>query len=506
MVLAIPTLRYFLIVSFLSLGLILKGQGKVEADFAESDFLLRLTVSQETGSRIRLILEPVIANSFKLDTAKQFVIGWKEDVFKTALLRMHKDVWKNYKNDSLPDAFKLLDSQLQRSYSYFYLAFQEKKFEELSTVGYGLTSEDRQLYKDYLQALVDLQDTIRFTKKAVRQPEIDSSVSSSAKSTGRKRINQKLKGIQDSIQLSNQLLREINQKIGGSTITKLLPENTRIPSIPQVDKFTEKLISSPKDSLSKNINKLEFREAVLKSYLGRLDNRRQNLLYLIGDANVVSSFKNANANQVNAGFGLLAVKPGYSEFFGVITVAQAQEDSTSEYGPSVLVPGVRRFSLLTSFRQYSLFRYNRSAFLRRIGIGGDVNITPYRWVNDSVSVKAIPFAVNLLLPYYFVHQSKPGEDYAISFDIGMSVRYIGGDLSKKDIKQFLGEGGRRWYVGPIAGINIKYNALRAQFHAPLFFVKDKNRIPGLTNGQVFASIGILANLTGDLGKVFKVKN
>jgi hypothetical protein len=58
-------------------------------------------------------------------------------------------------------------------------------------------------------------------------------------------------------------------------------------------------------------------------------------------------------------------------------------------------------------------------------------------------------------------------------------------------------------VGPILGLNIKYNALRAQFHAPMFFSKDQNRVKGLTNGQVFASIGILANLSGDIGKVIR---
>ena len=480
MVLVIPTLRCFLIVSFLSLGLILKGQGKVEADFAESNFLLRLTVSQETGSRIRLILEPVIADSFKLDTTKQFVIGWKEDVFKTALLRMHKDVWKRYKPDSLPDAFKLLDSQLQRSYSYFYLAFQEKKFEELTKIGYGLSAYDQQLYTDYLQKLADIQDTIQLLKKISRF---------------------KLQ------RTSGNTVNPVAPKMNNNSLVGF--DQSKIPMLDKRLPALYNLLSYDTTRIKTDLSTLGLIEPLIRKTLRRIDSRRENLIHLIGDANVVSSFKSVGSTQVNAGFGLYAVRPGFSEFLGVITLAQGVEDTTREYGPSVLVPGVRRFSLMTSFRKYSIARYSSSLFFRRIGFGWDVNITPYRWINDSTpnkSVKAIPFAMNILLPYTWVYQSKPGEDYSISTDIGMSVRYIGGDLSRDQIDQFLRNGGRRWYVGPIAGINIKYNALRAQFHAPLFFVKDEKRVPGLTNGQVFASIGILANLTGDLGKVFKAKN
>jgi hypothetical protein len=113
-----------------------------------------------------------------------------------------------------------------------------------------------------------------------------------------------------------------------------------------------------------------------------------------------------------------------------------------------------------------------------------------------------------MLPYTWVHQSKEGQDYAISTDIGLSMRSIAGAATNEDVMRFLNVNSLprlRTYLGPVIGLNIKYNALRVQFHAPLLISSNENRIQGLTNGQVYASIGIIANLTNDLSKIIKPK-
>jgi hypothetical protein len=260
--------------------------------------------------------------------------------------------------------------------------------------------------------------------------------------------------------------------------------------------------------IDNDLNDLLLKETLFKHELNRIDNQRHFNVHLIGDANVVSSFRdNSKSSNINAGFGLIANKAGFTEFIGVITVAQAYEDTTSDYGSSILVPGVRRFSLLTRYRTYSMFKYHKHDFISRIGFAVDVNVTPYKWIKDSQqSIKVIPIAINLMFPYTWVHQSKEGQDYAISTDIGLSLRSIAGAASNEQVKSYLGVNSLpsfRTYVGPVIGLNIKYNALRVQFHAPILISSNENRIQGLTNGQVYASIGIIANLTNDLSKVIK---
>lgn len=226
---------------------------------------------------------------------------------------------------------------------------------------------------------------------------------------------------------------------------------------------------------------------------------------LVGSANVVSSFKIAQQSQINGGFGVIVSKPNHIEFIGAFTISQANDtivsigQSSEGFGTSILIPGVRRFSLLTSYRQCQIFPTSYSNFFSKIGIAYNVNITPYNWAirkvdnsSDSITAKLIPVAMDLMFPFNWVKIYKADQDISISTDIGLTGRYIMGNIGTEKIKQFLGKP-NIIYGGLIAGINIKYNGLRFQYHAPLLF---GSHVDGLTGGQAYASMTFIATILG----------
>lgn len=268
------------------------------------------------------------------------------------------------------------------------------------------------------------------------------------------------------------------------------------------------------DSLEKNVlmNGLLAEIRILKSEIQAITERRKFKASLIGNANVVSSFRNADPTQINAGFGIRGHKPNHSEFIGIITVAQVNDTITGstiqDFGTSLLVPGVRRFSLLTSYRLTRISPLTGRWFWKTLGFAMNVNVTPYNWAirkadnsADSITGKAVPTAVDVMLPINWLNIYEEGKDVLISTDIGLSLRHVAGNLNGEKRKSFLGTS-RQTYAGLILGLNIRYNGLRAQFHAPILF---GSRVDGLTGGQVFASIGIISNIIGDESAIFKKK-
>jgi hypothetical protein len=287
-----------------------------------------------------------------------------------------------------------------------------------------------------------------------------------------------------------------------------LNHNIRKKNITEPNKLSEKLkkkieeIFKDSQTFSNSLFTLKSSRIKLKEEIKSIDRKREDVINLIGEANFVSSFRNSTSTQANAGFGLLASKPGVEEFYGVITVAESIDSISFNYGQTLLIPGISKFSLMTKWRNFSLFPYHSRRFFRSIGLGLDVNVSPYKWVNDTINTKVVPCALNVLLPYTFVQINNSRENISISTDMGMTLRYIGGDIKDSEMITLLNNNSKKFHFGFIAGIDIKYNALRAQFHVPIFKEKEKP-IEGFSNGQVFASIGILSNLSSDISKVFK---
>jgi len=245
---------------------------------------------------------------------------------------------------------------------------------------------------------------------------------------------------------------------------------------------------------------------VFNRRLRALDSCRESHVSFIGAANTISSVKSIGGTQLNAGFGVEASRPSVYDFLAVITVAQTNDTIFQNgFSASMLVPGVRKFSLLTSYRQDRIFRYSYSALLNKIGFTLNVNVTPYNWqikkttgtVTDTVFAHAIPAAVDVLFPVNWYTSYRHSNNISIATDLGLSFRYVFGDLNDDSRKLFLNNK-TPMYAGLYLGFYLRYNNFRAQFSGPVFFGPA---VPGLTNGQVYASIGFVTSFVDDLSKI-----
>ncbi|WP_439504317.1 hypothetical protein [Sediminibacterium sp.] len=275
--------------------------------------------------------------------------------------------------------------------------------------------------------------------------------------------------------------------------------------------FQEKQHILKKSGITKWEDRIKAK--VLKEEINVLSRKRKYEVSFIGNANVVTSFKVANQSQLGGGFGLMAYKPNRAEFIGVFTVSQANDTITSngttnnDFAQSVLIPGVRRFSLFTTFRLNSLWPLAYNNITNKIGFIWNVNVTPYNWLiknssnQDSIQAKALPISMDFMFPVHWVSIYEPGKDILISSDFGFTARYIAGDINTEKRAAFLGNN-KAFYAGLIAGLSIKYNGFRFQFHAPIIFGKQ---VPGLTNGQAYASISIITKIFNDVGNVLDKK-
>lgn len=434
------------------------AQSLVSQEYAHNEVILRLEVHQENAEsdRLKLILKPIESGTYTLTEQTGFVIGWNETTFNTKAKALLRAVWPEKLLDTADvSEYKTIDTLFNQAYKQLRAKYDLKLLEMLNERDYGLSDYEIIKYNSYKPKLEELQDSVGLYRSAIR----------------------------------NVRWRKIDS-LGLTTLE---------------GNAYHQLMGMKKKELKKRAKSLIVEERLMRNTMRNIDHHRQFHMYLIGDANVVSSFQNATGNQLNAGFGILAKKTGYSEFIGIITLAQGAEDSTTNYGQSILIPGVRRFSLMTSFRSQSMFRYSRWHYARRLGIQLDINITPYRWIKDSLSVKVVPFAANVMFPYTWVYKIKDDKEFAISTDLGLAFRAIGGDVRTADLPVYIGTE-QRFFFGPVGGITIKYHSLRAQFHAPLFnWLPNPNRtqIQGLTNGQVYATIGIIASISEDFGKVLR---
>lgn len=300
--------------------------------------------------------------------------------------------------------------------------------------------------------------------------------------------------------------------------------------VKKLDEKKNKIDSEKKDSiqlLAKLIDSIKILvtdQRKLKSSISeselklvQLDRLRKHEVAFIGSANVVTSFKVANQSQIGGGFGVIAYRPTKDEFIGLFSVSQANDTistitgiNNSDFAQAVLIPGVRRFSLFTQFRIYNLCPYSYSTFFKKIGFVWNVNVTPYNWavryannnVNDSFRTRAIPVSMDFMFPFHWINIYEPNKDISFSTDLGVSFRYIAGDVSESARKLMLNNGAA-FYGGVIGGLSIKYNGFRFQFHAPLIFGK---RVDGLTGGQAYASISLITKIFNDVNSVLPKKN
>jgi len=238
----------------------------------------------------------------------------------------------------------------------------------------------------------------------------------------------------------------------------------------------------------------------------------------IGNANAVTSFKIANQSQLGASIGVLAAKPGSVEFMGLLTISQSNDTISTimghtnfDFGQSILIPGVRRFSLLTTYRSMQMFPNSYNNFCSKIGFMWNTNITPYNWQKSAITIgtnttniinaKVVPISMDFMFPFHWVQIYKPGKEIFIATDIGLTARYIAGDVNAATLKEFLGID-KHFYAGITGGFSMRYNGLRLQFHIPIIFGE---RVEGLTHGQPVGSISFVASIFEDVANLLKGK-
>ncbi len=308
---------------------------------------------------------------------------------------------------------------------------------------------------------------------------------------------------------------EFNTKFEKNCFSKSL-EYAKIKSIHKtyLDEFFEKNKEPDQKFVdtSEVYELLRFERKLIKRDIKSLYAKRKPIVSFIGNANVVASYKLAEQTQINAGFGIEVMVPAKSDFIGILTVAQSNDTIVSseinDFGQSILVPGVRRFSLLTSYRNYSMFPRSGSRLFKKLGIAFNANVTPYRWslkkadgTPDSLTTRVVPVAADLIIPFTWVSIYEDDKDVAISTDFGLSFRYIGGNVTTEQLTTFIHRSSR-FYAGVVFGLNIKYNGLRAQFHGPIFW---GDQVDGLTRGQVYASIGFVSSILSNEKGILKKK-
>jgi hypothetical protein len=200
------------------------------------------------------------------------------------------------------------------------------------------------------------------------------------------------------------------------------------------------------------------------------------------------------------------------DFDADITFSQNEDivtgNNRSQFGTTILVPGIRKFSLLTNYKVYNIFRAASTHFWKSIGASISFNATQISWkwngpdslqINGNNAVRAVPFAANALLNYNWMFAKKGRtnllENTIISTDIGIATRWIFGDVGQSDLllNKFLGST-KIFYAGALLGLNIKVQRITIFYNGIVIPNWYFGYIPGLTGGQVVSSLGFRADV------------
>jgi hypothetical protein len=257
-----------------------------------------------------------------------------------------------------------------------------------------------------------------------------------------------------------------------------------------------------------------YREGVVKKVIDYKSYYANPSLFLTGNA---LSYLEDEEPATTTGLGIYSKKSDLWEFSAYVTISQSRDliradfNDREVFGNAMLVPGVRKYSLLTNYRNYSLWPFSVSRAKQKLGFGWNVNVTPMNWElsgadtsiteNGILTTQVIPFGTDLFLSFNWLTSKSPnrsiGKEFRVSTDFGFTFRHLFGDLSQKDpwIEQFLGVR-RRFFPGIYLGINLAIDNLQIFFNGPILL---GDKVEGLTFGQTIANIGLR-------GKLFNIGN
>jgi hypothetical protein len=245
-------------------------------------------------------------------------------------------------------------------------------------------------------------------------------------------------------------------------------------------------------------------------------------VYLSGSA---FSFLNKSLNNDSvksnvSSIGIHAIKANLYDFDADITFSQTEDVIKSAdrnvFGSSILVPGIRKFSLLTNYRNYGVFKRAARPFFSKLGFNISFNATQVQWqytgkdsslVNNNNPVRVVPLAFDAGLTYDWIIVSKDrnniNEGVRVSTDIGICNRAILGNLGQSFLllEKYLGSP-KMFYTGLYMGLNVKIQRITIFFNGvyiPNYGI-SVNRIglgrpvPGLTGGQLVSNLGFRADI------------
>lgn len=254
-------------------------------------------------------------------------------------------------------------------------------------------------------------------------------------------------------------------------------------------------------------------EAVLIALNGWVNSPRWRL-NATGMSNYTTSVKGVNGAGSSAGFGVAVDWKSGRRINVMGTVTQSRDTITSidvaDFSQTVLVPGIRRFSILAIYRE--LYAISRSKNGSGKGWGVFVNATPVNWKTfsdtsstgterDTISVvRAVtPFTFEVFASSTLLFDRSSANSARITFDYGISLKYLGTNgMSSKDQRLFMGTT-QDFFAGPMCGIDIRIADSHMYFYGTYLFQGDKGSIPGLTGPQLHAGISLTATIA-DLGK------
>lgn len=223
-------------------------------------------------------------------------------------------------------------------------------------------------------------------------------------------------------------------------------------------------------------------------------------------ANALANYSTSTdlAGGATAALGAVIEWPSGRRFNALLTVSQSRDTVVSihplEFSRTILVPGLRRFGLMTIYRE--LYAIDKGPHGRGLGYGIFFNGASVNWKTfrdttaagterDSVPVHArvTPVTVEAFLSWTLLRDEKA----RVTLDFGLSGKYLSTSMSDADARLFLGST-QDLFGGPMAGLDVRYGPLHAYVYAN-YVIQDKNGgIDGLTDLQLHGGISVAATL------------
>ena len=243
--------------------------------------------------------------------------------------------------------------------------------------------------------------------------------------------------------------------------------------------------------------------------LERFDTRPSVKLSGVGLSNYTTSTKGVSGAGAAAGFGLSVNWKDGRRINVIGTVTQTQDTiestETADFAQTVLVPGIRRFSIMAVYRE--MYALKRNADGSGWGWGTYVNATPMNWktfryssvgsdVRDSVSVvrQVTPITWELYLSRTLLFMKSWRNPCRITVDMGAAAKYLGDNaMSADDHKLFLGTT-QDLFVGPLIGLDLRFADSHAYFYGTWMVQNAQGGVPGLTGPQLQAGISLSATI------------